>query len=88
MVGHDAIAAAVTWPPETYQLTWTPEGVRGSCGGHGVHLGALPGRIQGRSGQRGEDDGPVHDGVEKAAGRAWKVDRTPAMRVPRRTVAG
>src|ERR1700729_2782125 len=28
VVGHDAIAAAATWAPDAYQLTWTPEGAR------------------------------------------------------------
>lgn len=33
VVGHDAIAAHATWTPQSYQLTWTPEGARMGPGG-------------------------------------------------------
>lgn len=40
VVGRDAIAAQATWKPQSYHLTWTPEGARmGPSGDMGVTWG-------------------------------------------------
>lgn len=54
VVGHDAIAAQATWSPQSYQLTWTPEGARLGPGGD---MGFTWGHYQGVS--KDQEGNPV-----------------------------
>jgi ketosteroid isomerase-like protein len=73
VVGHDAIAAAATWSPDVYQLTWTPEGARmGPAGDMGFTWGHYEGMSrEGVSGGSGDAQG----NTVKTSGRymtVWK----------------
>lgn len=74
VVGQSAIAANTTWSPESYQLTWTPEGGRMSpAGDMGFTWGHYEGRSKDRDGTPHVTTGRYMTVWKKQADGSWKV---------------
>lgn len=74
VIGHDAIAAAATWSPQTYQLTWTPEGARMGPGGEmGFTWGHYDGVSKDQQGNTIRTSGRYMTVWKKQADGEWKV---------------
>lgn len=74
VVGHDAIAAAATWSPENYQLSWTPEGARmASFGDMGFTWGHYEGAAKDREGNTTKTSGRYMTVWKKQTDGSWKV---------------
>lgn len=74
VVGHDAIAAGATWSPDTYQLTWTPEGARMSpAGDMGFTWGHYQGVAKDREGNTTRNSGRYMTVWKKQPDGSWKV---------------
>ena len=74
VVGHDAIAAAATWSPKEYQLTWTPEGARTSAAGDmGFTWGHYDGVSKDRDGNAVKTSGRYMTVWKKQPDGSWKV---------------
>jgi ketosteroid isomerase-like protein len=72
--GHDAIAAAATWSPESYQLTWKPEGARMSANGDmGLTWGHYEGVSKDKDGNTLKDSGRYMTVWKKQPDGSWKV---------------
>jgi ketosteroid isomerase-like protein len=75
VVGHDAIAAAATWTPENYQLTWTPEGARMGAGGDmGFTWGHYEGVAKDKDGNEVKTSGRYMTVWKKQPDGTWKVE--------------
>jgi ketosteroid isomerase-like protein len=75
VVGHDAIAAAATWTPATYQLTWKPEGARISQSGDmGYTWGHYDGVSKDRQGNSVKTSGRYMTLWRKQPDGTWKVE--------------
>lgn len=75
VVGHDAIAAAATWSPDVYQLTWTPEGARmGPAGDMGFTWGHYEGVSRDAQGNQVKTAGRYMTVWKKQADSTWKVE--------------
>ena len=75
VVGHDAIAAGATWSPESYQLTWTPEGARmGPDGGMGFTWGHYEGVAKDAQGNAIRTTGRYMTVWKKQPDGSWKVE--------------
>lgn len=75
VVGHDAIAAAATWTPQSYQLTWTTEGARLSTGGDmGVTWGHYVGTSKDKDGGTLKTSGRYMTVWKKQGDGTWKVE--------------
>jgi ketosteroid isomerase-like protein len=74
VVGHDAIAAQATWTPQTYQLTWTPEGARmGPSGDMGFTWGHYQGVSKDAEGNPVTTSGRYITVWKKQPDGQWKV---------------
>jgi len=74
VVGHDAIAAAATWSPDVYQLTWTPEGARmGPAGDMGFTWGHYEGVAKDAQGSSVKTTGRYMTVWKRQSDSAWKV---------------
>lgn len=74
VVGQAAIAAHATWSPETYQLTWTPEGGELSPSGDmGYTWGQYEGRSVGQKGNGAVETGRYVTVWKKEPDGTWKV---------------
>jgi ketosteroid isomerase-like protein len=74
VVGHDAIAAQATWTPQTYQLTWTPEGARlGPSGDMGFTWGHYQGVSKDAEGNPVTTTGRYITVWKKQPDGQWKV---------------
>lgn len=74
VVGHDAIAAAATWSPDVYQLTWTPEGARmGPAGDMGFTWGHYEGVSKDAQGNTVKMTGRYMTVWKKQQDGEWKV---------------
>jgi len=75
VVGHDAIAAAATWAPDAYQLTWTPEGARISTSGDmGFTWGHYTGASKDSNGGTIKTEGRYMSVWKKQPDGTWKVE--------------
>lgn len=75
VVGSDAIAAAATWSPESYQLTWTPEGGRMAAGGDmGFTWGRYQGVAKDAEGNTVKTSGRFMTVWKKQPDGTWKVE--------------
>lgn len=75
VVGHDAIAAGATWSPESYQLTWTPEGGRMAAGGDmGFTWGHYEGVSKDEEGNAVRTSGRYMTVWKKQSDGTWKVE--------------
>ena len=75
VVGHDASAATATWTPQSYQLTWTPEGARLSTGGDmGFTWGHYEGISKDKDGGTVKTSGRYMTVWKKQADGTWKVE--------------
>lgn len=75
VVGHDAIAAAATWTPESYQLTWKPEGARMAASGDmGFTWGHYEGVSKDAEGNTVKTSGRYMTLWGKQADGSWKVE--------------
>ncbi|MGA8108960.1 MAG: nuclear transport factor 2 family protein [Acidobacteriaceae bacterium] len=75
VVGHDAIAAAATWSPESYRLTWTPEGARmGADGDMGFTWGHYEGVSRDDQGNTVTTSGRYMTVWKKQPDGTWKVE--------------
>ena len=75
VMGHDAIAAAATWSPESYQLTWTPEGARMAVGGDmGFTWGHYQGVSKDAEGNTVKTTGRYMTVWKKQVDGSWKVE--------------
>lgn len=75
VVGHDAIAAQATWSPESYQLTWTPEGARMGPGGDmGFTWGHYEGLSKDREGNTVKTSGRYMTVWKRQSDGNWKVE--------------
>ena len=75
VVGHDAIAAGATWPPENYQLSWTPEGARMASGGDmGFTWGHYEGVAKDKDGNEVKTSGRYMTVWKKQPDGTWKVE--------------
>jgi ketosteroid isomerase-like protein len=75
VVGHDAIAAGATWTPETYQLTWTPEGARvATSGDMGFTWGHYEGVSKDAEGNSTKTTGRYMTVWKKQQDGTWKVE--------------
>jgi len=74
VVGHDAIAAAATWSPDAYQLTWVPEGARMGPGGEmGFTWGHYEGVSKDAQGNPVKATGRYMTLWKKQPDGSWKV---------------
>jgi ketosteroid isomerase-like protein len=74
VIGHDAIAAAATWSPQSYQLTWTPEGARMGPGGDmGFTWGHYDGVAKDQEGHTLKTSGRYMTVWKKQPNGEWKV---------------
>lgn len=74
-VGQAAIAAQATWSPESYQLTWTPEGARmGPSGDMGFTWGHYEGVAKDRDGNTTKTSGRYMTVWKRQSDGAWKVE--------------
>ncbi|HTX40891.1 MAG TPA: nuclear transport factor 2 family protein [Acidobacteriaceae bacterium] len=75
VVGHDAIAAAATWTPASYQLTWIPEGARlAASGDMGVTWGHYTGVSKDQEGNAVKTSGRYMTVWKKQPDGQWKVE--------------
>jgi ketosteroid isomerase-like protein len=75
VMGHDAIAATATWTPESYQLTWKPEGARMADGGDmGFTWGHYEGVSKDAQGNLLKTSGRYMTVWKKQADGTWKVE--------------
>jgi ketosteroid isomerase-like protein len=75
VVGHDAIAAGATWSPESYRLTWTPEGARmGPEGDMGFTWGHYQGVSKDEQGNTVKTSGRYMTVWKKQTDGTWKVE--------------
>jgi ketosteroid isomerase-like protein len=75
VVGHDAIAAAATWTPVGYQLTWKVEGARMSQSGDmGFTWGHYDGVAKDPEGNPVKSSGRYMTVWKKQSDGAWKVE--------------
>lgn len=75
VVGHDAIAAEATWSPESYQLTWTPEGGRMAANGDmGFTWGQYHGTAKDAEGNPVKTTGRYMTVWRKQPDGSWKVE--------------
>ena len=75
VVGHDAIAAAATWTPASYQLTWKVEGARMAQGGDmGFTWGHYDGVAKDAEGNPVKTSGRYMTVWKKQSDGAWKVE--------------
>jgi ketosteroid isomerase-like protein len=75
VVGHDAIAAGANWSPESYQLTWTPEGARMGPGGDmGFTWGHYQGVAKDPQGNAVRTTGRYMTVWKKQPDGSWKVE--------------
>ena len=75
VTGHDAIAAAATWTPESYQLTWATEGARLSTSGDmGITWGHYEGVSKDKEGNAVKTSGRYMTVWKKQADGTWKVE--------------
>ncbi len=74
VIGHDAIAAAATWSPDIYRLTWTPEGARmGPAGDMGFTWGHYEGVSKDAQGNTVKTAGRYMTVWKKQPDDSWKV---------------
>ncbi len=74
LVGQAAIAAHATWSPDTYQLTWTPEGGELSpAGDMGYTWGHYEGRSVGAGANGTVERGRYMTVWKKEPDGAWKI---------------
>jgi ketosteroid isomerase-like protein len=74
-MGHDAIAAAATWTPDSYQLTWKPEGARiASSGDMGYTWGHYEGVSKDSQGNAVRTSGRYMTLWKKQTDGSWKVE--------------
>jgi len=75
VAGHDAIAAAATWTPQSYQLSWTPEGARMAAGGDmGFTWGHYEGVARDKEGNTNKTSGRYMTVWKKQPDGTWKVE--------------
>lgn len=75
VMGHDAIAAGATWSPDSYQLTWTPEGARmASSGDMGFTWGHYEGVARDSQGNTVRTSGRYMTVWKKQPDGTWKVE--------------
>jgi uncharacterized protein (TIGR02246 family) len=75
IIGHDAIAAAATWTPASYQLTWKPEGARmAQSGDMGYTWGHYDGVSKDKEGNTVKTSGRYMTLWKKQADGVWKVE--------------
>lgn len=75
VTGHDAIAASATWAPDTYQLTWKPEGARMAAGGDmGFTWGHYEGISKDKEGNEVKTSGRYMTVWKKQPDGTWKVE--------------
>jgi ketosteroid isomerase-like protein len=75
VMGHDAIAATATWTPESYQLTWKPEGARMAEGGDmGFTWGHYEGVSKDAQGNVVKTSGRYMTVWKKQPDATWKVE--------------
>jgi ketosteroid isomerase-like protein len=75
VMGHDAIAASATWTPESYQLTWKPEGARmASSGDMGYTWGHYEGVSKDAQGNTVKTSGRYMTLWKKQSDGKWKVE--------------
>lgn len=75
VVGHDAIAAAATWTPAAYQLTWKVEGARMSqTGDMGFTWGHYDGVAKDAEGNPVKTSGRYMTVWKKQPDGTWKVE--------------
>lgn len=75
VVGHDAIAAGATWSPESYQLTWTPDGARMAASGDmGFTWGHYEGVAKDNEGNTVTTSGRYVTVWKKQPDGSWKVE--------------
>lgn len=75
VIGHDAIAASAKWPPESYKLTWTPEGARVSASGDmGITWGHYEGVSKDSEGGTLKTSGRYMTVWKKQPDGTWKVE--------------
>lgn len=73
--GHDAIAAGATWSPESYQLTWSPDGARMSPSGDmGFTWGEYHGLAKDAEGNATRTTGRYMTVWKKQPDGRWKVE--------------
>lgn len=74
LVGREAIAAAATWSPATYQLTWRPEGGRmGPDGKMGFTWGHYESSFKDHDGSVKKTSGRYITVWKKQPDNSWKV---------------
>jgi len=74
LLGRAAIAAAATWDPTVYQLTWTPDGARmGPSNDMGFTWGHYEGRARDAHGEPVTVTGRYINTWKKSADGTWKV---------------
>ncbi|WP_446744089.1 YybH family protein [Silvibacterium acidisoli] len=74
VTGRAAIAAQATWSPETYQLTWRPEGGRmGPNGDMGFTWGHYESSFKDRDGSVKKTSGRYMTVWKKQKDNSWKV---------------
>ena len=75
VVGHDAIAAGATWTPESYQLTWKPEGARmATSDDMGFTWGHYDGVSKDAEGNTVKTSGRYMTVWKKQSDGQWKVE--------------
>jgi ketosteroid isomerase-like protein len=75
VLGRAAIAAGATWAPDTYRLTWNPEGARLSpLGDMGFTWGHYTGHGKDRNGNSVDNSGRYMTVWKKQADGSWKVE--------------
>jgi ketosteroid isomerase-like protein len=75
VVGRETIAAGATWSPESYRLTWTPEGARMGAGGDmGFTWGHYEGVARDSQGNAVKTSGRYMTVWKKQADGSWKVE--------------
>jgi ketosteroid isomerase-like protein len=75
VTGHDAIAASATWTPQSYQLTWKPEGARIGAGGDmGFTWGHYDGVSKDAQGNSIKTSGRYMTVWKKQPDGQWKVE--------------
>lgn len=74
ILGHAAIAAQATWSPESYQLTWTPQGGQMSpAGDMGYTWGHYDGHAKDKNGNNVTTSGRYMTVWKKQSDGKWKV---------------
>lgn len=74
VLGHAAIAAQATWSPESYQLTWTPQGGQMSpAGDMGYTWGHYDGHAKDKNGNNVTTSGRYMTVWKKQSDGKWEV---------------